>query len=157
MARSGSKPDGSAGSHVSARAFHALLTAEERVLGGYHRQRISVQAGETLGRALAKSAKSRNELERGLISFIKSEGLGQASLEVPEAMKGETKPYSVISVKNSACVTGDSDGPQCDLLKGLIRGAYCAYLNQENVNVTESRCLAQGAGPCEFRIHLLNM
>jgi predicted hydrocarbon binding protein len=138
------------------------LFSPEKVLGPYQRERIATQAGETIGRRLAKVVKDRKELETKLLDLIENESLGIPSTLSPEKAEKINeeiqKPYSIIRVLESTSYGIVPEGkPMCDLIKGLIRGAYCEYLGQENVNVVETRCWGLGDVYCEFRVYILKM
>jgi predicted hydrocarbon binding protein len=136
------------------------IAAPEKVLGPYQRERISTQAGETLGRRLASAAKDRKGLEAKLIDVIENEGLGVPSLiplDKAEKLRDEVqKPDAIYRVLQSTSYGLVPEGKaMCDLIRGLMRGAYCAYIGRENVNVVETRCWGLGDVYCEFRVYLL--
>jgi len=138
------------------------VISPEKVLGSYQRERIATQAGENLGRRLALDTKDRKNLENKLLKFIEDEGLGIASIMSTEkagTIKDEIqKPYSIFRVFESTSYGTTPNGKaMCDLIRGLIRGAYCVYLNQENLNVVETRCWGLGDVYCEFRVYMLKM
>ena len=136
------------------------IAAPEKVLGAYQRERISTQAGESIGRRLACAAKDRKDLESKLLEVIKSEGLGVPSsipVDKSEKLRDEVqKPDAIFRVLESTSYGLVPEGKaMCDLIRGLIRGAYCAYLSRENVNVIETRCWGLGDVYCEFRVYFL--
>lgn len=92
-----------------------------------------------------------------VFTILKEEGLGLASLGKAEAEKTGRIPYAVFQVQQSAFAYGAApDGSaHCHYTRGMLRGAYCSYLNQENVNVVESRCWGLGDVFCEFRAYLI--
>lgn len=146
-----------AGDFVNASVTRAISAATDRIMGAYHRERLETQAGETAGRKFGSKAKSRKELEQAIVRMLKEEGLGITSLGKAEAEKTGRTPYAVFQVLQSAFAYGAvPDGSAlCHYIRGLIRGAYCAYLSQENVNVVECRCWGLGDVFCEFRVYII--
>lgn len=142
---------------VSASVVRRLSAVTERIMGEYHKERLETQAGEIAGRAFGFKAKSKSELEQLLIKAIRDEGLGIVSLEKVDKEKTERTPYAVFRVLQSAFAYGApaTGRALCNYIRGMIRGAYCSYINGENINVIESRCWGLGDVFCEFRVYLI--
>ena len=133
------------------------IFAPEKVLGEYQRDRILTQAGETIGRQIGK-VKDKKQLAQTVVKYIESSGLGVAEFFEPKDTK-EKNLFAVFRVYESAFSYGlpPIGKPLCNLTRGVIRGAYVSYFNQENVNVVETRCWGIGDVVCEFKVHLLNV
>jgi len=130
------------------------VRAPEEVLGEYQRDRLSTQAGDTLGRSLADGAKDKKALAKSIAEFLKSQGVG-----VAEAFEGDKETVAKFIVRESAfsyCLP-PTGKPACGFIRGLIRGAFAAFFKNESVSVTETRCWATGDVECEFSVRQLSM
>lgn len=145
------------GTKIGIATIREISAAIERLLSEYHAERLAVQAGESLGRRLR--AKSKGELDSMLCRTIEKEGFGIAMTMSPKVEESGRKAYSQFEVHGSALsyAMPPKGRAVCHLIRALIRGAYCAYLNQENVNVIETKCWGLGDPLCEFRVYLLTM
>ena len=133
------------------------IRAPEIILGEYQRERLSAQAGDVIGRKIGKGCKSKNELVKKIIEYMRKSGLGVAQTMKPKKEKSGRTPYEIFVVKESAFSYGTVPvgKPVCEFIRALIRGAFCEYLNRENVSVSEVRCWGLGDVFCEFRVYLV--
>ncbi|MEM4389418.1 MAG: V4R domain-containing protein [Candidatus Micrarchaeia archaeon] len=125
------------------------IHAPDKVLGEYQRERVAVQAGDTIGRTLARDAKNKDALAKAIVDFLKNEGIGIAEV----GGGGDV----VFIVRESAFAYGlpPVGKPLCGFIRGLIRGAYAAFFHSESVNVAETRCWGTGDVECEFCVKQL--
>jgi len=117
-------------------------------------ERNSVQAGENAGRRIAAStgAKDVKALNKALASFMKDSGVGAASFK-EEEVERSTYPAQVMRLEESAFAAGMPavNAAYCHFVRGLLRGAYVAFYELENIDVKEENCWGLGDGFCQFR------
>ena len=146
------------GDMVGSEVFNELaIIAPSEILSDYQKERLLTQAGENLGRKVATGKKTRKELENSIVGYLKDQGIGSAVVEKGEKERSGRTPHSVVRVYESIFSYGavPIGSGLCSLIRGFIRGAYCKYLNAENINVEEVRCWGLGDVFCEFRVYIL--
>lgn len=145
------------GDRVAFTVPSALCAVAGRMFGEFQSERLVVQAGENIGRSLAEGSDPKGIAKR-IMDFIREANLGSAEFE-----KGEKKErYEGIGVfrvaeSMEAFCPGKPSKPACNMIRGLIRGAYSAVYRQENIAVRENKCIALGAEKCEFEAYWVPM
>jgi len=127
-----------------------------KLFGEYNTERLHTFAGEKFGRFL--KAESKEKLEKEIKYFIESNNIGEVEiLKIEEDQFGK-KPFSSFRVYKSKFVYGlpPTGKSECFFIQALARGAFAKYLQQENINVVETRCWRKGDVFCEFNVYILS-
>lgn len=126
-----------------------------QLFGQYNHERLLTFSGEKFGRKI--SAKSRQELEKKVKDFIESNNLGLMEQIKSEEDETGAKPFSSFRIYKSKFVYGlpPTGKAECFFIQALIRGAFASYLEQENINVVETKCWRKGDVYCEFNVYML--
>jgi predicted hydrocarbon binding protein len=118
-------------------------------------ERNAVQAGENIGRKIARSVKDQKQLFDSVFNYMKGHGIGVASVR---AEKDPLSGGDMWLVRVDECVFAAGITPinvtVCHFVRGLVRGAIAAFMELENVEVKEERCWGIGDTYCEFRARI---
>ena len=127
-----------------------------KLLGEYNTERLHTFAGEKFGRKI--EAENKEKLEKEIKSFIEKNNLGEVEIIKPEKDETGKKPLSAFRVYKSKFVYGlpPTGKSECFFIQAMIRGAFAKYLQQENINVVETRCWRKGDVFCEFNVYILS-
>jgi len=139
---------------VSVDLLREVSFAPFEIAQAFQLERNFMQAGENAGRRLEKELAPKNmkELNAALAGFLKGQGIGLASFtEAPEPRS--TYPAQVMALEESAFAAGMPmiNKPYCHFVRGLLRGAYVAFYELENIDVKEEECWGLGNDHCVFR------
>ncbi|MEM4133911.1 MAG: V4R domain-containing protein [Candidatus Micrarchaeia archaeon] len=135
--------------------FDLAFLSPMQLFGQYNHERLLTFSGEKFGRKI--SAKNKQHLEKEIKKFIEQNNLGLVEIIKPKEDEIGAMPFSSFRVYKSKFVYGlpPTGRAECYFIQALIRGAFAAYLKQENINVIETKCWRKGDVYCEFNVYLL--
>ncbi len=142
---------------VSINVLRELAYAPYDLAQEFQLERNEVQAGENAGRRLVEKASPKDvkEVNKVLAGYMKGNGIGVPSFSEE---KGErtTYPVQVLELQESAFAAGMPviNKPYCHFVRGLLRGAYVAFYELENIEVKETKCWGLGDSICTFKARI---
>jgi predicted hydrocarbon binding protein len=152
---SGSRPTFDEVVHVD--SLRESVYAPYALMPEFQLERNAVQGGENAGRKLAEGVKDKEALNRALIDCLRNWKLGAATVSTRHDVTGQSSyDVQVFRVLESAFAAGIPmvNRAMCHFLRGVIRGAYAAFLELENVEVKETHCWGLGDTYCEFEMRV---
>jgi predicted hydrocarbon binding protein len=122
--------------------------------------RNAVQAGENVGRKLVVGAGDKDEVNKKIIDYLQEEKLGIATAASKPDESGQSHyEIQVFTVNESAFAAGMPfvNRALCHFIRGVIRGAYVAFMETENIEVKETNCWGLGDTKCVFEMRVTPM
>ncbi|MCK4327098.1 MAG: hypothetical protein KAW41_01340 [Candidatus Diapherotrites archaeon] len=139
---------------VSVDLLREVAYAPYEVAQQFQLERNEVQAGENAGRRIVKQTQPKDvkSLNKSLVLFMADSGVGVASFK-EEKVEKSTYPAQILRLEESAFAAGMPviNAAYCHFVRGLLRGAYVAFYELENVDVKEENCWGRGDDYCQFR------
>jgi len=133
-------------------------SASKRMFGDFQSDRLAVSVGESIGRQLS-SKSSTSKVTKDIVALINQVGLGSAKEGKPQQKAKGFEPLGEIIVSDSleSQAFKKAGKPVCQLIRGLIRGAYIGVYNQQNIAVKETKCASKGDKECVFEAYWIPM
>ncbi|MCD6523105.1 MAG: hypothetical protein J7K68_05115 [Candidatus Diapherotrites archaeon] len=139
---------------VAADLLKELIYSAHDIMPEFQAERNSVQAGENIGRRLVRIYKPKNtdELADAIVKYFKEQKIGIVTYKTKKDEKESNMKMYTFRVDECAVASGIPlvNKPVCHITRGLIRGAFCQFLELENVAVKETKCWGLGDTYCEF-------
>jgi len=142
---------------VSVNVLRELAYAPFDLAQEFQLERNEVQAGENAGHRLVdiSNPKTVEDVNKILIKYFKENGIGIPTFT---SEKGErtTYPIQVLTLEESAFAAGMPviNKPYCHFVRGLLRGAYVAFYELENIEIKETNCWGLGDSHCVFKARI---
>jgi predicted hydrocarbon binding protein len=136
--------------------YREMLLASYDFMQAFHTERVATAAGENIGRAIVNSNnyKTPAEVEAEFTRFFAAKKVGRLvrTENAPAAPGLQTISTFILEESGIACGLPPMNQAMCHLARGIIRGAYCAYMGLENIGVKETECWALGDMRCKFHV-----
>ncbi len=145
---------------VNLDALRELVYAPYSIMPEFQLERNAVQGGENEGRKLAQGKQDKEELNSAIVKYLRDEklGIGKVGSKADESGQSQYE-IQVFTVHESAFAAGMPvvNKALCNFIRGVVRGAYVAFMELENIEVKESHCWGLGDTYCEFEMRVTPM